>query len=114
MQTINTTCSECKARVGLSPESVTVNENLIDPDESRYSFTCPECGEAVTKPAPDEVLRILRGAPGIRWNFVRMPAEMREARPGGPALTLDDVHDFIIDMNRTPDHLIPILAGSKP
>jgi hypothetical protein len=111
MQTIRTSCPLCgRDPVDLMAEEVTVTENKISPEWSTFSFRCPECHEEVTKPANFEVLALFAMARGVRWNVVRIPAEMDERHYVGPPLTEGEVSDFIIELGLTPAHLISLMA----
>jgi hypothetical protein len=62
--------------------------------KSYYAFHCPHCLDEVRKPADDHVVSLLvsGGVPAQVWE---LPAEALEAKPG-PALSYDDLLDFVL------------------
>ena len=90
MTIIKATCPSC-GDVELSRDQVRL---VVHPlaDRSFYGFTCTRCGDAVRKPAGDEVVRLLTMG-GVVAERIVVPAEALE-RHTGPAIGADDVLDF--------------------
>jgi hypothetical protein len=63
----------------------------IGPD-STYSFTCPQCGEHITKPADERILKLLLAVGDIPSGS-SVPAEALEEHTG-PPISADDVLTF--------------------
>ncbi|MEU0663300.1 MULTISPECIES: hypothetical protein [Streptomyces] len=57
-------CSECQARFELPPGSLRLAIGASR-RTTFYSFTCPECGSAVRKPAGERIVELLTGG-GVR------------------------------------------------
>nr|WP_208828060.1 hypothetical protein [Streptomyces ficellus] len=57
-------CPECQARCELSAGSLRLAIGASR-RTTFYSFTCPECGSAVRKPAGDRIVELLTGG-GVR------------------------------------------------
>ncbi|MDN3293623.1 hypothetical protein QWM81_06115 [Streptomyces ficellus] len=57
-------CPECRARFELSPGSLRLAIGASH-RTTFYSFTCPECGSAVRKPAGERIIELLTGG-GVR------------------------------------------------
>ena len=89
MSTIKASCPIC-GDVTLSVRDVKLVINSV-PDRSYYAFDCH--GERVVKPAGPEVVSKLKHT-GVTLEHVIVPAEALEERLG-PALTPDDVLDFM-------------------
>ena len=103
MTTIKATCPTC-GDVDLTPDDmrVTVAEEA---GWSTYSFTCKTCAEPVTKPADDEIVRLLTGA-GVRVRTVHVPGEFLQSQllnRTRPPLTEDDLLDFALWLGRDVD-----------
>jgi hypothetical protein len=90
MTIIKATCPNC-GDVELSRDEVRL---VVHPlaERSFYGFTCTLCGDAIRKPAGDEVVRLLTMG-GVVAERIIVPAEALE-RHTGPAVTADDVLDF--------------------
>jgi endogenous inhibitor of DNA gyrase (YacG/DUF329 family) len=99
MQTVKASCPECEKDVVLLPGDITVTVHRANLDPSTYSFTCPECGKQATNPAPEPVRKALGAVRGVRWNVVRPPAELEESHDG-PPLTLDDLIDLMMELEK--------------
>jgi hypothetical protein len=97
MQQVKVNCPECREDHHIRPEDVSVTEHRANSDMSTYSFTCPECKNNITKPAQGAVIALLATAKGVRWNVIRMPAELDEPH-SGPPLTLDDLIDLMMEL----------------
>ena len=61
--------------------------------EGTYSFVCPSCEEVIEKPADRKIVTLLRSA-GVETTHGNALRPADEARPDGPAFSLDDVIDF--------------------
>ncbi|MGW6459205.1 hypothetical protein ACWF94_25330 [Streptomyces sp. NPDC055078] len=57
-------CPDCRARYELSADSLRLVIGASD-RTTFYSFTCPECGSAVRKPAGERIVELLTGG-GVR------------------------------------------------
>jgi hypothetical protein len=99
MQTVKAPCPECEKDVVLLPGDITVTLHKANPDLSTFSFTCPKCGKQATKPAPEGVRNLLGLASGVRWNVIQPPAELEESHDG-PPLTLDDLIDLMMELEK--------------
>ena len=75
-----------------------------DAERSFYQFTCPRCASLVTKHASE---RIVSGLSGRGVPVGALPAEALEGR-SGPALTVDDLLDLLLELERGD---IPAAAG---
>lgn len=81
-----------------------------DTSASFYRFVCPRCGSDIQKPATSRVVELMV-AEGIHPSFWKLPAEMREEH-SGPALTVDDVLDVIILLDR-PDWFSELTRSTR-
>lgn len=96
MPTIKASCYLC-GDVSLPSTDLDLTVYTCGPERSaEYGFLCPTCGEAVVKPADDEVIALLE--PHVHVNRVRIPAEMREHPVGLPPISSDDLLDFMLDL----------------
>jgi PHP family Zn ribbon phosphoesterase len=57
-------CPDCRARLELSAEALRLAIGASH-RTTFYSFTCPECGAAVRKPAGERIVELLTGG-GVR------------------------------------------------
>ncbi|MFK4068909.1 hypothetical protein [Streptomyces sp. NPDC029674] len=57
-------CPDCRARFELSAGALRLAIGA-GPRTTFYSFTCPECGAAVRKPAGERIVELLTGG-GVR------------------------------------------------
>ncbi|MEU4795650.1 hypothetical protein [Streptomyces sp. NPDC023327] len=57
-------CTDCRARFELSAGALRLVMGA-SPRTTFYSFTCPECGAAVRKPAGERIVELLTGG-GVR------------------------------------------------
>lgn len=103
---IRTTCPDC-GDVTLGPEDVVARATTPDRHEGSYTFTCPSCGQSVTRAADDRALALLSQA-GVALHTP--PAEALEAKLG-PPLTLDDLLDFVTALERAEDPVVFAAAG---
>jgi hypothetical protein len=99
MQTVKASCPECEKDVVLLPGDITVTLHRANLDLSTFSFTCPKCDAEAVKPAGEEVRRVLGLASGVRWNVIQPPAELEESHDG-PPLTLDDLIDLMMELEK--------------
>ena len=88
---IRAQCADCGV-VRLTLADLTVRVGL-DTKHWAYFFRCPTCGNANAHESEEATLEVLvsLGASVQHWH---LPAELLEARPVGPVLTLDDLLDF--------------------
>jgi hypothetical protein len=91
MTIIKATCPVC-GDVQLSHDQVRLVLHPVR-DRSFYSFTCTSCDDEVRKPAGPEVVRLLRMG-GVLPENADFPPEAAEEHHG-PALTRDDLLDFV-------------------
>jgi len=91
MTIIKATCPSC-GDVELSRDQVRLVVHPVA-DRSFYGFTCTVCGDAVRKPAGDEVVRLLTMG-GVIAERVLVPAEALEVH-AGPPVSADEVLDFV-------------------
>jgi predicted RNA-binding Zn-ribbon protein involved in translation (DUF1610 family) len=91
------TCPRC-GDVEVDPADIEVRLHPR-PGASRFRFICPWCGSYVEKPADDPRLVALLEGAGARIVRVEIPAEAFE-RPAGPPLTLDDLLDLMLLLDR--------------
>lgn len=90
MTTIRASCGEC-GDVELTTDDVEVRV-CTDDNKGTYSFECPGCGIAVTKPAEERIIELLV-ASGVRLSIWSNPAELLEPHSGAP-INHDDLLDF--------------------
>ncbi|TPQ20478.1 hypothetical protein [Streptomyces sporangiiformans] len=57
-------CPDCRARLELAAGALRLAIGAT-PRTTFYSFTCPECGAAVRKPAGERIVELLTGG-GVR------------------------------------------------
>ncbi|MFD6424540.1 hypothetical protein [Streptomyces sp. NPDC060198] len=57
-------CPDCRTRFELGAEALRLAIGA-GPSTTFYSFTCPECGSAVRKPAGERIVELLTGG-GVR------------------------------------------------
>ncbi|MEO3975334.1 hypothetical protein [Streptomyces sp. CAU 1734] len=57
-------CPDCRAGFELAAESLRLKIGAT-PDTTFYTFTCPQCGSAVRKPAGERIVELLTGG-GVR------------------------------------------------
>ena len=89
--TIRATCGQC-GDVELTTADVRVRV-CVEDNQGSYLFRCPACRMAVVKPAEPRIVDLLV-ASGVEFSTWTMPAELREQRPAGPAISHDDLLDF--------------------
>ena len=90
MTTIRASCPSC-GDVDLTVGDVSVRVCSND-QRGSYSFRCPECQLAVSKPADSNVVELLV-ASGVKMDVWELPAELWEPRVGEP-ISHDDLLDF--------------------
>ena len=91
MTTIRASCPTC-GDVELTVKDVTVRVCAED-NSGTYSFICPECAHAVSKPAEPRIVDLLVSS-GVRMSVWHLPAEMFEPRAAGDVISHDDLLDF--------------------
>ena len=90
MATIRASCPTC-GDVELTTRDVTVQVCSTN-NQGSYSFRCPDCRMAVSKPAEARIVDLLVSS-GVRLSVWHMPAELDETREGAP-ITYDDLLEF--------------------
>jgi hypothetical protein len=94
MPKIKTTCYLC-GDVTVPDSDMTLTIYTCGPERSaEYGFECPNCGEAVVRPADDEAINLIE--PYVNVIREKIPAEMREHPIGLPPINHDDVLDFVL------------------
>ena len=61
-------------------------------NEGAYSFLCPDCHLAVSKPAEPRIVDLLVSS-GVRLSVWHLPAELEETHEG-PPVNYDDLLEF--------------------
>jgi len=107
MTIIKATCPSC-GDVELSRDQVRLVVHPVA-DRSFYRFDCTRCGDAVRKPAGDEVVRLLTMG-GVIAERVLVPAEALEVH-SGPPINADEVLDFVAWLNDATS--VAEAAGSR-
>ncbi len=92
MKLIRVRCPSC-GDVDMSSSDITLVVYCNVRDRSHYTFRCAVCRQSVCKPAQDDVVAALFMA-GVRCHQAELPKEAL-APVTGPALTTDDLLDFI-------------------
>ena len=90
MATIRASCPSC-GDVELTSRDVKVLV-CTTTDEGSYTFKCPSCLLAVSKPAESRIVDLLVSA-GVGLTTWTMPAELDERHEGAP-IGYDDLLDF--------------------
>ena len=98
MATIRATCPTC-ADVELTTRDLRV-QVCSDTNQGSYSFRCPRCRMAVAKQAEPRIIDLLVSS-GVQMHVWHLPAELSEAKTGGP-LGWDDVLE-LHDLLQRPD-----------
>ena len=91
MATIRASCPTC-GDVELTTKDVTVQVCSTN-NQGSYSFRCPDCRMAVSKPAEPRIVDLLVSS-GVRMSVWHLPAEMFEPRAAGDVISHDDLLDF--------------------
>ncbi len=104
MATIRATCPTCDD-VELTTRDVSV-QICSDTNQGSYSFRCPTCLLAVSKPAEPRIIDLLVSS-GVRMSLWRLPAELHEPKQGRP-FGWDDVLEFH-DLLERPDWFAQLL-----
>jgi hypothetical protein len=80
-------------------------------NEGSYTFQCPACRLAVSKPAEARIVDVLV-ASGVRLSVWQMPAELDEPRDGAP-ISYDDLLAFHFELQGDDwfERLTGMLAG---
>ncbi|MGH2657010.1 MAG: hypothetical protein ACRDIZ_10010 [Actinomycetota bacterium] len=107
MTSIRTNCPRC-GEVEMRADVILLT---VEPSsgEGTYSFVCPSCEDLVEKPADQKIVSLLKSV-GVDVAERPAPSPELEARPDGPAFTLDDVIDFHFLLSRD-DWLAELLAS---
>lgn len=96
---IKATCPYC-GDVDLTTNDVVLHE-CSTAGLSYYAFVCSGCDRSIRKPADTHVSTLLRTG-GVKVEFWSIPQEAAEQH-AGPALSVDDLLDFVIELHRTED-----------
>jgi len=88
--TIRASCPTC-GDVELTTRDVTV-QVCSNNNQGSYSFLCPHCLLAVSKPAEARIVDLLVLS-GVRLSVWHMPAELEEPHAGDP-ISYDDLLEF--------------------
>ena len=96
MTTIKASCPTC-GEVELTSADITLMVCSHAP-LSYYAFFCPTCMDEVRKPADDHVISLLMSG-GVEATVWEVPEEALEPH-AGPALTYDDLLDFVLHLGR--------------
>jgi predicted RNA-binding Zn-ribbon protein involved in translation (DUF1610 family) len=109
MTSIRTNCPQC-GEVEMRADVILLT---VEPHsgEGTYSFVCPSCEDLVEKPADRKIVSLLKSV-GVDVAERQSPIEEVEARPEGPAFTLDDVIDFHFLLGRN-DWLDALMASAE-
>jgi hypothetical protein len=95
---IRVECEDC-GEVCVTMVALTLRM-CVDNERWTCCFRCPVCARATTREldwrSVDQLVAC--GASVQRWH---LPAELIESRPAAPVLTLDDLLDFHLLMERT-------------
>jgi hypothetical protein len=85
-------------RVELTPERVTLY--LFDDPYGKpyYEFVCSKCSQAYQRDANSAIVALL--FPMVEHVLSHVPLELVESNPQGPAITEDEITDFILEMSR--------------
>lgn len=110
--TIKATCANC-GNVYLTPQQVRLVVSNVN-ERSHYSFTCPGCQDTVSKPANNEVIRLLRVG-GVIAEHLTIPAEVLEMTSlrDTPPLSTDDLLDFTTALTRLGEGDIVAMAQNE-
>ena len=105
MTTIKASCPSC-GEVELTNRDVRLRV-CSHAALSYYAFACPSCRDEVRKPADDHVISLLMSG-GVKAEVWEVPAEALEIKLG-PALSYDDLLDFLLTLQR--DDCLAALAS---
>jgi rRNA maturation protein Nop10 len=94
--TIKASCPTC-GDVELTTRDVQVLLCATN-NQGSYTFRCPECRLAVSKPAEARVVDVLV-ASGVRLSVWQLPAELEESHEG-EAISYDDLLSFHFELQR--------------
>jgi len=72
-----------------------------EPTLSYYAFDCPDCQDEVRKPADEHIVALLISG-GVPPTVFEVPEEVLEDK-SGPALTYDDLLDFVLHLGISDD-----------
>lgn len=109
MTRIEATCPTC-GTVERAPEDFELGVCANVATASWYAFVCPSCEERIQKHADERVIELLI-AEGVTPSQWTLPAELLEAHDG-PPLSLDDVLDFHLLLER-PDWFSDLLQSAS-
>lgn len=72
---------------------------------STYTFFCPTCKEQVVKPADETIIHLLENV--VHVKRVHVPLEIQEGDRTGPALTTDDLMEFVVELYGDTELAVP-------
>ena len=108
MTTIKASCPCCGEVELTSPDVRLMVCN--QPSLSYYAFDCPTCDDEVRKPADEHIVSLLISG-GVPPTVFEVPEEAVE-RKEGPALSYDDLLDFVLQLGMS-DHLAPLAESAS-
>jgi len=89
------TCGECK----LTPSAL--HMTVYDTGTNgRYTFFCPKCYEQIERSMDIELVKMLKAC-GVRFTIIAVPAEFKERKPTDDELTVDNLMDLHINLEKT-------------
>ena len=94
----NTICPDC-GEIELASDQLWLV--LPSRGDNHYDFICPDCGTHVQHTIDSDAVEIL--APFVACETIDVPAEALESHEG-PALTVDDLIDFMLALETVPQH----------
>lgn len=104
------TCNRCKAVHQLQPGGVRLT--VYDNDRSFYEFFCLTCRELQTRPA-DHANQTLLVANLVPCSYIHVPREVSEIEGAtGPAITNDNIMDFVKDLRAVADVVLEAQVAS--
>lgn len=104
-------CPVCGTTIDLDPQGVAfVTRDPVDDGPAAYAFGCPGCATPVVVSADRTTVDLLRIA-GVHEIRAPVAPDHPEARPTGPALTLDDLIDLHLALE-AEDLLAEVAASS--
>jgi hypothetical protein len=107
MTTIKATCPTC-GDVDLTTDDVRLRV-CSRSELSFYAFDCPQCTEEIRKPADDNIVTVLiaGGVVAEVWEVAEEAFEVHS----GPALSYDDLLDFVTALKSTDDLIAELLPA---
>lgn len=96
--TVKASCPLC-GDLSLPEAAVTVVMYPRAPRRNFYEFNCLNCGGLIQKDADPQVIMLLSST-AAKKRLVNIPTEVLEDHPLLPAMTNDDVLDFMLEIER--------------